>query len=173
MDMEEKVMFKVKIEAKDLYRFFLVYNYRSVSGVLCVIASLASLVFLIGTFQHNESLTNGILFFIALYFTVFRLLTLRQKAELQVKTNPGFQDELEYEMNQEGIIIRQNGEEVCVSWEQVVRVLETKDLILVYTSRVNAFILPKEQFEASVSEVKEQIEKGVAKKKCRWKKVRI
>lgn len=45
MDMEEKVMFKVKIEAKDLYRFFLVYNYRSVSGVLCVIASLASLVF--------------------------------------------------------------------------------------------------------------------------------
>ena len=173
MDMEEKVMFKVKIEAKDLYRFFLVYNYRSVSGVLCVIASLASLVFLIVTFQHNEPLTNGILFFIALYFTVFRLLTLRQKAELQVKTNPGFQDELEYEMNQEGIIIRQNGEEVCVSWEQVVRVLETKDLILVYTSRVNAFILPKEQFEASVSEVKEQIEKGVAKKKCRWKKVRI
>ena len=76
-------------------------------------------------------------------------------------------------MNQEGIISRQNGEEVCVSWEQVVRVLETKNLILVYTSRVNAFILPKEQFEASVSEVKEQIEKGVAKKKCRWKKVRI
>ena len=172
MSEKQTVKFCLQVKAKDLFRFFLVYNYRNLSGVLCVIVSFASLIFLITTFSENETLTNGILFFIALYFTVIRPVILFQKAELQVKTNPGFQDELQYEMSQDGIVIQQNGEEGAVSWEQVIRVLETNHLILIYTSRVNAFILPKEQIADIISMLKECIKEYVAEKKCKWKKVR-
>ena len=81
MSEKQTVKFCLQVKAKDLFRFFLVYNYRNLSGVLCVIVSFASLIFLITTFSENETLTNGILFFIALYFTVIRPVILFQKAK--------------------------------------------------------------------------------------------
>lgn len=48
-------------------------------------------------------------------------------------------------MTEEKITSSQKGEKADLPWEQIYKVVETKSNILVYSSRINAFVLPKDQ----------------------------
>lgn len=168
--MEKKVQFQVKIGVKDLYYFLLSYNYKSFGGLFGLLISVVCLVYLAITCKDNSSGANLLFLFLGLLFTVIQPLMLFQKAAQQVTKSPAFREPLEYEVNEEGVVIRQNAEEVPVTWNAIVKVVEDKKQILIYTSRVNACIWPKEQFAEQVEEVKEAISAHMEPNLCKWKK---
>ena len=166
--MQKKISFQVKIGVKDLYHFLMSYNYKSFGGIFGLFISVVCLVYLAISFQDNSSGANLLFLFLGLLFTVIQPFMLFQKAAQQATTSPAFREPLEYELNEDGVVIRQKSEEVPVSWDAIVKIVEDKKQILIYTSRVNACIWPKEQFEDQVEEVKEMISSSVEKQICKW-----
>lgn len=164
------ISFQVKIGVMDIYRFLMYYNYRSFGGVLGVIISLGCLVCLGLTYQHNELGVNVLYLVLGLLFTVIQPLMLLKKASMQVVSNQAFRNPLTYEIGEEQVVIRQEKEEAPIAWEQVVRTVETKKQLLLYTSRVNACIWPKDQMDGKVEQVKALIEGKIGKEHCNWTK---
>ena len=160
----ENIVIRVKLGVKDLYSFLLRYNYRNFGGIFGVAISFASLIGLGLTFTNNSTTTNIILGFIGLLWTVIQPLLLLQRAAQQATKNAAYKEALEYEWQEEGISLRLDGQEEMIPWEGIAKVVETKKYILLYTSRIHACILPKDQFKEQLAGVKEWIAKKVGNK---------
>lgn len=159
--MENTLHFKVKIGVKDLFRFLMEYNYKSVGGAFGLVISFACLGLLAYSFPDNSTQVNVLLLVIGLLFTVIQPLMLLKKAAVQVVKNPVFRDTLEYEIGDQGITVRQKDVEQEIFWDRISKICESKKQILVYTSRVNACIWPKEQLEDKLCQVSSLLAKNV------------
>ena len=49
-----------------------------------------------------------------------------------------------FTIDEKGVTISQDGEEALLEWKQVYKVVDTKSNLLVYSTRVNAYVFPKE-----------------------------
>lgn len=159
--MENTLQFKVKIGVKDLFRFLMEYNYKSVGGAFGLVISFACFGMLAYSFSDNSMQVNLLLLVIGLLFTVIQPLMLLKKAAVQVVKNPVFRDPLEYEIGDNGIVVRQEAVEQEIQWDGIFKICESKKQILVYTSRVNACIWPKEQLADRLEQVKSVLTKNV------------
>lgn len=126
----------VKIEASDLYDYMMAHSYNSPSGILgsCV----GALMVIIALFNHQWIfLICGVILLLYLPWTLFL------KSKQQALTNPAFQKPLHYVLDENGITISQGEESQNQAWENMYKATSTNRNIIVYTSRVNATILPK------------------------------
>lgn len=128
----------VKIGSGDLYDYLLRHTYNTASGIIgsCSGALLIVLAFMTG--QWRFLIFGGI---ILLYLPV----TLYLRSKQQILSNPSFQNPLHYELNGEGLKISQGEDFLQYAWEDMVKAVSTGHSIILYTSRVNATIFPKEQ----------------------------
>ena len=155
---KEKINFRIKIGVMDLFRFLMHYNYKNAGGVIGIGISVVCLGYLLYSFPHNTNMMNLLLLFMGLLFTVIQPLMLLKKAAVQVVKNPAFQEYLEYEVGEEGITICQKELEQKVLWQDIYKIVENKKQMLIYTSRVNACIWPKEQVgEEKLQQIKADI----------------
>lgn len=161
--MEKTIKIKIKLGVWDLYHFLLQYNYKSFGGIFGLIISLLSLMYVITTFGKHDMRTNIIFLFIGLLWTVIQPLLLLQKAAQQTTKNEAYKAALEYEFDNTGLKIYQGKEKAEVLWENIVRVKEDRKQILLFTSRVHACILPKEQFVEELQQIKVLIQEKVKK----------
>ena len=150
----------IKIGAGDLYDYMLMHNYNSPAGImgsvlgaLMVIVALAKgqWIFLIG----------GIA--LLLYLPWILLIKSRQQA----LSNPVFQQPLHYVLDDKGITISQGETSTCQAWEDMVKAVSTGKSIIVYTSRVNATIFPKNQLGDQRTAVIEVISTHMPAKKVK------
>lgn len=128
--------FDVKINAPILYDYMLHHTYSSASGLIgTTVGALLLCGFFIG---------GGILYLIIggvilLYLPGSLWLKSRQQAAL----TPAFREPLHYRLDEEGITVSQNEASETTPWENVCKAVSTKNSIIVYTSRVNAFLFPR------------------------------
>ena len=115
----------VKIGSGDLYDYLLRHTYNTASGIIgsCSGALLIVLAFMTG--QWRFLIFGGI---ILLYLPV-----------------TGFQNRVDYDLNGEGLRISKGEDFLQYAWEDMVKAVSTGHSIILYTSRVNATIFPKEQ----------------------------
>jgi len=131
-----EVEFDVNITPGALYDYLLSHTYRTASGL---IGTIVGVLLIIGFVQ-----THKVPFLIAgIVIVAYIPWTLFIKSRQQYLSNPSFKQPIHYLMDDEGIVISQDGDESRVRWEDVVKALSTGGNILIYTSRVNACILPK------------------------------
>ena len=81
---------------------------------------------------------------------------------IQVKLVPAFQQPLHYRLCEEGIEVSQNGENQMAKWEQCVKACNTRKSIIIYTSKVNAFIFPRTDLGNQTEDVIAYIAKHVS-----------
>lgn len=166
---ESLAAFDVKTGAKEIYRFLLDYSYTTASGLVGLVISLAAGVWLI---THLGSMgKNDILFFLAVFalYTVVNPVLLWFKAKKQAESSGYFAKPLHYELSEYGIMIQADRKKTRVKWPAVVRVKEYGNLIVVYMSKVNAFIWSKDQMEDS-EKVKQIISGYVDGKRLKFKR---
>ncbi len=167
--MEKSIKFDVKVGVKELYFFLLHYNYASVNGAISLLLSLVSLGVFVFRLQYEWSTSNWFFLAIGLLFTVVQPVLLLKMAVTQKIKNPSMNDPLEYELREDGILLRQNDLEQLAPWDGIAKVVENKKQILVYTSRVNACIWPKKQLEEQKEELKLYVSEHVDAGLCKWK----
>lgn len=139
----------IKIGAGDLYDYMLMHNYNSLAGIMgSVLGAVLVMVGLAKT--HWIMVIAGVILLLYLPWTLFI------KSRQQILNNPVFKQPLHYVLDDNGITISQGETSTNQAWDDMVKAVSTGKSIIVYTSRVNATIFPKNQMgdqKAAVIEV--------------------
>lgn len=139
----------IMIGSGDLYDYNLRHAYNSAAGLMGSI--LGAIMVIVGAASGTWIyIIGGILLLVYLPWTLFI------KSKQQALSNPVFKEPLHYVLDDNGITISQGEVNTTQSWDDMVKAVSTSRSIIVYTSRVNATILPKSQLgdrKAAVIEV--------------------
>ena len=148
--MEEKsreITADIKIGTKDMFYFFMRHNYACFSGLFGLFISLGALILLIIRFGSYDLPAKGLLLLVALLFTVIQPLQLLLKAANQIKRTPMFQEPIQYTFGEEGLGISQHDQAGVIPWEQVMKVIDTNQYLIIYITKMRAYIFPKNQMD--------------------------
>ena len=97
----------------------------------------------------------GALFGIGLLFTVIQPLIVYRNAKKQSKVYKEFP--LEYTISERGIEVKQDDAEGSNEWDNVVKIVSTKRLVIIYTSSVHAYVIPRMVLKDSMEDFKELV----------------
>ena len=158
MNDERAINIKVKISVGNLYEFMMNNNYVSVRGVVSVLFSLVSAAGTVIFWNEFVGIQKALMLFMALLFTVIAPIEYYVRAMKQVKKN--FNDEMEYIFDNSGITIRKGEESSSLRWNEVLKVINTKNLVVVYFTPIRAFIIPKSCIGDNFDELKAIREKN-------------
>ncbi|MDD6208205.1 MAG: YcxB family protein [Clostridiales bacterium] len=158
----------ITMTKKDLRYFVLRHAYTGMSGIMGIVISLISLIYLI-LGGGDTPMGKLLLLFMALLFTVIQPVMLIQRVDRQFKTSQAFQNTLEYTLSEEGIGVLQGEQKGMIPWENLRKLIETKDYILIYVTARRAFVFPKNQLEGKAESVKDVIRTFMKPSKCHWK----
>jgi len=150
--------FDVKITTGALYDFKLQHTYKKPITILATVLGF----FCIYLFFAREDTTRILFLILGVAFIVYEPLTAIYRSYIQAKLMPSFQEPLHYRFCEEGIEVSQNGECQMAKWEQCVKACNTRKSIIVYTSKVNAFILPRVDLGSQTEDVIAYIAKHVS-----------
>lgn len=155
-----EVKLKVKINAGDLYDYMLQHTYSSASGV---IGSGVGALLIVAFFMEMQPLflIAGLVILLYLPWTLFL------KSRQQALTNPVFKEELEYTLNEEGLTVAQGENSQSQEWDGLFKATSTGRSLILYTSPVNATILPRRYLEESKGQVIEIISTHMPPKKVK------
>ena len=80
-----------------------------------------------------------------------------------IKTDAVLSKSLHYEVSEEGIRVSQGEASAQLEWNQIYRMVAKGNKALIYTNRINAYIIPKsqmeEQWDALIQLAKMKLEK--------------
>lgn len=142
-----RISVDIKIGTKDMFYFFMRHNYACFSGIFSLFISIGALLLLIIRFQQYEITAKCLLIIVALLFTVVQPLQLLLKAANQIKRTPMFHEKIHYTFCKEGLELSQNDESGIISWDQIMKVVDTGTYLIIYITRMRAYIFPKEQMK--------------------------
>lgn len=148
------IKIEVKMTVAAMYNFMLYHAYTRFSGIFGVVFGIVSGVFGFRFINGGDYQRAFLFFFFCAIFIVGNPIMLYQKSRKQVKKTPMFQKPICYELNEEGIITSQGDAKTEVAWPDILKVVSTNASLIVYVTRMRAFILPKadlgEQYAAAV-----------------------
>lgn len=152
--------FDIDLSVKDLYRFSIYHNYTTFQGVLSIFIAIAAFVAAVIT-RDQVDMTYTILYVVfGIVFIFYMPVTLWMSAKRQMAMSEQLKHTLHYRIDAEGVTVMQNEEQATLPWKQVYQIKVTKSNVLIYSTRINAYIMPKEQLEAGVCENIKEIAKN-------------
>lgn len=155
--------FDIKITDKDMYRFNLYHTYHTFNGIISVVVGIFVFVVL---FLVREKLTStDVVLYIVLgvALLLYSPISLLMRSKAQVAASVVLQNTLCYEFCDEGIMVFSDAVEegaenrALLPWKDVYKIVETGRQLLIYSSRVNAYVLPKEQIGDGLPDLKTYI----------------
>ena len=157
-----RVEFDVKITAADLFDYMLSHTYSGFSGLFGSIVGALFIImyFSVGYFSY---LIAGAV--ILLYIPCSLFL----RAHKQVALNEAFKKPLHYVLTDEGVTVSQGENEMFQGWDVVYKAKSTNRSLLIYTSKVNAWIFPKRDLGKDKEAVIQLISAHVAPNKVKIK----
>lgn len=141
-----KVVLDIKLDAKDLFKFNIMQAYRGMQGALSIL--LPILVFAYAVTSYGEVSIGSTLVYIGLgiVFLVYVPISLWLRVNKTIKDeNNALSKTLHYEFEEAMIRVSVGEESVEFKWENIYQMKTSGDLLLVYTNRINAYILPLSQ----------------------------
>lgn len=138
-----KVVLDIKLDAKDLFRFNMQQAYRGMQGILSII--LPILVFAYAVTSFGEVSIGSTLVYVGLgiVFLVYVPVSLWLRVNKIVKDeNNALSKVLHYEFEEDAICVSVGEESVEFKWENIFQMKTSGPLLLVYTNRINAYVLP-------------------------------
>ncbi len=157
-----KVEFDVKITAADLYDYMLAHTYSGFSGLFGSVVGALFIVmyFSVGYFLY---LIAGVVILLYIPCSLF------MRAHKQVALNEAFKKPLHYVLTDEGVTVSQGESEMFQEWDVVYKAKSTNRSLLIYTSKVNAWIFPKRDLGKDKEAVIQLISAHVAPDKVKIK----
>ncbi len=158
-----KVEFDVKITAADLYDYMLSHTYSGFSGLF---GSIVGALFII---LYVSMKTQILYLFAGVVILLYIPCSLFLRAHKQVALNETFKKPLHYVLTDEGVTVSQGENEMFQEWDVVYKAKSTNRSLLVYTSKVNAWIFPKKDLGKDKEAVIQLISAHVAPNKVKIK----
>ncbi len=161
------VKFQVQMTDKYMYDFMLYHNYTQASGLMGAIAGVLCLAVFFTKMSNGDTTSSVVWLMCAILFLVVNPYNLKTRAKMQVKNTPMFQKPLEYELTEEGVIVRQDEHSEMITWEDFTKAVSTGKSVLIYIGRIRAIILPKECMGEQYEEALKMIHTHMPPKKVK------
>lgn len=149
--------FDVKMTTKDLYKYNMRNAYTSMQGILSIICSALVVFVFIWKFDSLTLLYKALFVVLAIAFLAYIPISLYIRSKQIVATTDVFKEPLTFIFEDVAINLKSpvatEDDETILPWEDIYRVVRTKSLILIYTNRVSAYIIPREQIADKEEEI--------------------
>lgn len=140
-----KAEFDVKLSAEDLFHFNMYQTYTGIHGIVSILMSVLFWISAVFMFQKGN-VGYGMLYIAAgVLFLIYIPLTLWLRSKKTIQTNPVLSGALHYEVSEDAIKVTQGEETGELPWNLVYKVVANSKRILVYSNRINAYVIPRTQ----------------------------
>lgn len=139
------IEFDIKLTTQDMYRFNLYQSYTGSQGWVSIFSAI--LVFSVpirgyATMETSRLIMNILL---GLLLLVYLPITLYISSKQSFAKNSALREMLHYCVDEMGIHVTQGEASAELKWEQIYKIVATKSNVLIYSNRVNAYVIPREQ----------------------------
>lgn len=140
-----KVKFDVNLERKHIFKFNMYQTYKSTQGVLSLV--IPAIIFGRLYMNYQEMSIDQILMHtgLGILFLIYVPISLWIGAKKTLEKNSVLASTLHFEFTENTICVTQGPDKAEFKWENIYKMVSTKELVLIYTNRINAYVIPKLQ----------------------------
>lgn len=151
-----QINIEVKVDTRDLYEFLMYNNYCSFKGIVSILFSVMAIVGTILYWKDFSTFYKIFMIVLSLLFTVIVPIEYYIRAKRQ--ESKGFKEAFYFVFDENGIGISKGEEHSELKWNEVMKVVSTKNLVVIFFTPVRAFILPKRCLQEKFDELKNIME---------------
>lgn len=163
------IEFDIKLTSRDMYRFNMYQAYTGTQGWISILSAV--LVFAVAWTRHADmeasKLVMYLVFGILLLIYLPAVLYMRSKQSLAA--SPALRESLHYCVDEDGIHVSQGEAAADLKWNQIYRMVATKSNVLVYSNRINAYVIPREQLGEKYVTLSELANKNLEKHRVKMR----
>lgn len=161
--------FDITLTQKDMYRFNLYHSYSGMHGISSII--MAVLIFLVAGKTYGSIETSYTILYVAfgIIFLFYLPISLYVSAGRRIKLTETLRLPLHYKIDKDGVHTSQNGASADLPWEQIYKIVSTKHSVLIYSNRINAYVIPKDQLTGQYEKICEIAKAHLPKYRCKLK----
>lgn len=157
------ISFDVKLQARDLYRFNMYQTYTGIHGWVSIVLAVLCWIMAGATFGKAEVLYTVLYIACGFLFLFYMPGSLWLRANATIRTNEVLAGTLHYDISEDCIRVTQGGESGELPWDLVYKLVSNKKQVLIYSNRVNAYIIPRgqiaEQYDSLCELARKKLEK--------------
>ncbi len=163
------IEFDIKIVDKDMYRFNIHHAYTGFQGPFATLIGIGVLTVAFTTWG-KVSMSYSILYLLfGILFLVYTPASLKMRSKRQMLTSPVLKEILHYSLNEEGVHVSVGEQTADLEWNMIYKMISTRKNLLIYSSRVNAYVIPLEQLGDKYEAVKQLAEQKLEKYRIRMR----
>lgn len=163
------VEFDIKLTLKDVYRFNMYQAYSGSQGWIAGI--LAILLFIKAVNSYGTvSVTYTLLYAaLAVVFLLYIPVGLYMRSKKRLESSEALRNTLHYAVSDSGIVATQGEESGELKWDQIYKMIATKSNVLIYSNRINAYVIPREQLGEKYTALAELANKNLEKHRVKMR----
>lgn len=139
------IEFDVKLTSKDMYRFNMYQMYSGFNGWFSIIISIFIFVVAFVTFGDVEMTYTVLYVAFGIIFLLYAPVSLYLRSKHSLLTSPVLSRPLHYLVDDKGFTVSQEEESATLPWDMIYKLVATRNNVLVYSNRTNAYVIPREQ----------------------------
>ncbi len=149
------IEFDITLTEKDMYRFNMYQTYSGFQGWLSIAVSVLAFVLAVRTFGDVEPLYTAVYVGFGVVFLIYLPVTLWLRSRQSLAASEVLRGTLHYAVGEEGFVVSQGEESATLPWTMVYKLVATKRNVLVYSTRRNAYVIPREQLGEAYGRLRE------------------
>lgn len=145
--------FDIKLKPQDMYRFNMYQTYSGFHGIFSIIVAIVIFVVAGATYGAIDVSYTVIYIAFGIIFLFYMPVTLYLRSKHTLASSEVLSKSLHYFVDDKGFTVSQGEESATLPWEQIYKMVATKSNVLVYSTRINAYIIPREQITDQYAEL--------------------
>lgn len=154
------VQFQANLNDKDMYRFNMYHSYTGGQGIFSIIVAVVIFIVTAVTYGNIDRIDSMMYVCLGIIFLLFMPINLKLRSKRQIAMSEVLQGTLHYLLEEEGIVVTTDASEdsATLPWNMVYKVVTTKHNLLIYSNKVNAYIIPRTCIEEQYPAIKVVLE---------------
>lgn len=133
----------ITLKPGDLYDYNLKHSYSKPVTILCTVVGILGIAY--GIYDKF-----WIMVIIGALLVVYTPLVLFLRSSQAFMLNPSLKEKLHYILDDEGLTVSQKEQSQQHKWGDIVKAVSTTNSIIIYTTKINATIIPKREIGDSL-----------------------
>lgn len=161
--------FDIKLTAKDMYRFNMYQAYSGFQGWFSILISIGLFVLAGVTFGETEGSRTMLYIIFGVIFLFYTPLALSVRSKHSIASSEVLSGSLHYRVDEKGFTVSQGDASAELPWGNIYKMAATKNNVLVYSNRTNAYIIPRSQLMDRYGRLVELANKKLPKYRVKMK----
>lgn len=127
-----------------MYRFNLYHAYHGMQGIMATLVGIWVLITSVITYGKVSIIYTVFYVVLGIVFLIYVPGNLYLRSKKQVRSSEVLQQALHYRIDEKGVHVSQGEETGDLEWKQIYKMVSTKNNLLIYSNRMNAYVIPRE-----------------------------